>query len=300
MKFALILLAGIGLVSEAQILGPGFQIVKAEYGADSRWTDLTSRLRSLVRGNGVEFRVDPETLGDPLPGVQKTLRVRYVFRGQTRTENFVDMASVRLGDPGRAGSVGGSIFGGNSRPGRGALEIVKAEYGEGTRWRDVTTLVSQQVNGNAVRMDVTNSTMGGDPAPAVVKSLRVDYSYQDQRRTVTVSENAQLILPEGNVPVLLPEVSGQLVILTAEYRARGRSINVTDLMRGAIRGDQLKLRVENGTMGGDPYAGADKELYVRYTYQGREYENFSREGSTVAIPNRYDRARDGNRRSNPQ
>ncbi len=291
----LILLAGWSLAALAQIMGPGFQVIKAEYGADNRWEDVTARVQGLVRGNGVEFRVDGETLSDPMPGVQKTLRVRYVFRGRTRTDNFQDLAYVRLGEPGR-----GLFGGGNARPVRGALEIVKAEYGEGTRWRDVTAILSQQISGNSVKLDVNNTTMGGDPAPAVRKSLRVDYSYQDLRRTVTLAENSQLILPESSGGTAMPVSSSQLVILVAEYRARGRSNTVTDLLREAIRGDQLKLRVDNSTMGGDPFPSMDKELYVRYSYQGREYENFSREGSTVVLPNRYDRPASGNRRSNPQ
>ncbi len=290
-----LLLAGWSFAALAQIMGPSFQVIKAEYGADNRWEDVTARVQGLVRGNGVEFRVDGETLSDPLPGVPKTLRVRYVFRGRTQTDNFQDLAYVRLGEPGR-----GLFGGGRARPVRGALEIVKAEYGEGNRWRDVTPLLNQQISGNSVKMDVTNATMGGDPAPAVRKSLRVDYSYQDQRRSVTVAENAQLVLPENSGAASMPVSSSQLVILAAEYRARGRSNMVTDLLREAIRGDQLKLRVDNTSMGGDPYPSMVKELYVRYSYQGREYENFSREGSTVELPNRYDRPASGNRRSNPQ
>lgn len=44
--------------------------------------------------------MDGETLGDPMPGVQKTLRVRYSFRNRVRTENFKDLENVRLGNPG--------------------------------------------------------------------------------------------------------------------------------------------------------------------------------------------------------
>lgn len=295
-RFApLAMIAGLHMVVEAQILSPTFRVVKAEYGADNRWEDVTGRVQGLVRGNGVEFRVDGETLGDPLPGMQKTLRVRYVFRGRTQTDNFQDLAYVRLGEPGR-----GLFGGGNVRPVRGVLQIVRAEYGEGNRWSDVTAILNQQISANSVRMDVTNAAMGGDPAPAVKKSLRVDYSYQDQRRTVIVPEGEQLVLPDSGTSTTMPVFSTQLVILVSEYRARGRSSNVTDLLRQAIRGDQLKMKVDNGTMGGDPHPGMDKELYVRYSYQGREYENFSREGSTIVLPNRYDRPIGGNRRTNPQ
>lgn len=284
-------LLGLAAVGQAQIFGEGFRVLKAEYGADQNWTDVTDRVQGLVRGNGVEFRVDGQTLTDPIPGVKKTLRVRYVFRGRTRTDNFEDLAYVRLGEP------GGGSYPSRMRPQVGGLRILRAEYGEGNRWRDVTALLAQQIQQNELRMDVTNETMGGDPAPAVVKSLRLEYEYQGRTQSVTVPEKGRLNLPDG---IGSGSSTAVLEILEADYGAQGRRNNVADLLRRAVRGDQLNLRVNNGTMGGDPYPGPDKELYVRYRYQGREYENFSREGSTLVLPNRYDRPAGGNRRSNPQ
>ena len=398
--------AGLTLLAAAQQRS-GFQVIKAEYGADNTWVDLTAKLQGMIRGEGLEFRVDGETLGDPLPGVQKTLRVRYVWRGRMQTDNFPDLAQVRLGNPSGFGGVrpGGNppgnsgIFGGN-RQGR-ELTIVRAEYGTGNRWMDVTNLLAGQINGSSLRLTVNNQTMGGDPAPANPKSLRVTYSWRGAERLVTVPENSDLQLPEtgapsggydnrGNGPfgrpgynrltivsatygegnrrrdvrpllenqlrgdrlsllvandtlggdpapaarktlqvvyalnnqqfaVELPEgaqlsipnsndrpASGAifnsggayngsygnstLQILSADYGAQGRRNNVTDLLARAVQGDRLNLRITNQSMGGDPYPGPDKELYVRYSYQGQTYETYVREGATLSLPNSSDRS----------
>ena len=315
----------------AQGNGQNFRVLKAEYGADNRWLDVTDRVQNLVRGEGVAFRVDGDTLTDPLPGMQKTLRVRYVYGGRTRTDNFPDLADVRLGNPGgrsanargngnssifgdgnnannnnndnnnnngnRDGSRGGGARNGNNDGDRNAnarardFSIVRAEYGQGTRWQDVTELLTREIRSGTLRMDVNNNTMGGDPAPAVVKVLRVQYNYRGQPRTVTVAENAQLNLPEGNGAIgnNTNANSTQVTILEAYYGAQGRRNNVIGLLNSAMRNDRVNLRVNNASMGGDPYPGPDKELYVRYSYRGREYESTTREGLFVTLPNDNDR-----------
>lgn len=285
----------------------GFRVIKAEYGADSTWLDVTERLQNLVRGDGLVLRVNAATLTDPMPGVQKTLRVRYLYRGRTRTDNFQDLADVRLGNPEgdtlnpapntsgvRGGAGGGSVFDnrarGNNRT-RSDLSITRAEYGQGTRWLDVTDMLNQQINGGALRVDVNNTTMGRDPAPANVKTLRVQYYYQGQQRTVTVAENTQLNLPDGAITPVVH--SNGLTVIEAFYQAQGRRNNVTGLLVNAVRNDSLNLRVTNATMGGDPYPGPDKDLYVRYSYRGREFESTTREGLVITLPNPNDRATTG-------
>ena len=32
--------------------GPGWQVMKAEWGAGNRWSDVTNRVRALLTGNG--------------------------------------------------------------------------------------------------------------------------------------------------------------------------------------------------------------------------------------------------------
>src|SRR5712692_2702176 len=54
-----------------------FELLRAEYGAGDTWVDVTARVRSLVRGESLNIRVDNDTLGgDPNPGTAKTLRLR--------------------------------------------------------------------------------------------------------------------------------------------------------------------------------------------------------------------------------
>lgn len=266
--------------------GQDFRVLKSEYGADNRWLDVTDIVRNLVRGDGLILRVDGATLTDPLPGTLKTLRIRYIYQGRTRTDNFQDLADVRLGDP--EGNSRGGGRGGRGGRGAATLSITRAEYGQGTRWLDVTDMLNREIRSGVLRMDINNETMGGDPAPSNPKTLRVQFLYQGQQRTVTIAENAQLNLPDGS-STGNAQNSAALSIVEATYGAQGRRNNVSGLLSNAIRNDRLNLRVTNAAMGGDPYPGPDKELYVRYVYRGREYESTTREGLFVTLPNDGDR-----------
>ena len=54
----------------------------------------------------------------------------------------------------------------------GGLQVVKADWGAGNRWMDVTNQVRRLLNGNGL-VYVNNDTMGGDPAFGVYKILRI-------------------------------------------------------------------------------------------------------------------------------
>ena len=56
------------------------------------------------------------------------------------------------------------------------LSILEALYGADTRFNDVKSIIEANIADNAVSMPATNSTMGGDPAPGVVKQLNVRYA----------------------------------------------------------------------------------------------------------------------------
>lgn len=304
-------------------LAQGFRVVKAEYGAGNSWTDVTDRVRGHVRGEGLDFRVDGEHLGDPLPGVSKTLRVRYVLSGEERTDNFEDLSYVRLGNPNAvapplatpvpapaptpAPTPAGVDRPRPTRPGmrpsfpsRMRLTITKAEYGEGQRWRDVTELLNQQVTNSGLQLLVNNTNMGGDPAPAVPKRLRVQYLWNGQAMTTEAAENRELVLPLNNSG---GGVFGQPIavfeVLEAFYQANGRRNDVSSVLRSAIRDGRISgLRVNNQTMGGDPVPGPRKELVVRYRNEGVEYESVTREEGVLNLPNRSDRVWNGPPASN--
>ncbi len=63
----------------------GVQIVRAEYGVDGQFVNVTDTVRSYVNDGHISMMVDNRSLGvDPAPGVHKMLRVVYVHHGERR------------------------------------------------------------------------------------------------------------------------------------------------------------------------------------------------------------------------
>ncbi len=78
------------------------------------------------------------------------------------------------------------------------LEIVRAEYGEGTHTKDVTATVRQCAGHSRVLFLPSsnyNEAFGGDPSPNVVKQLTIRYRVNGQPGEVILAENATIVLP---------------------------------------------------------------------------------------------------------
>ncbi len=78
------------------------------------------------------------------------------------------------------------------------LEIVKAEYGAGAAMKDVTAVVKKQASNVpliALNAEDYNSSFGGDPAPGVVKRLKIQYRINNKSGEATFAENAMIVLP---------------------------------------------------------------------------------------------------------
>jgi hypothetical protein len=78
------------------------------------------------------------------------------------------------------------------------LEIVKAEYGAGAQQRDVTAVLRKR-GSNLPLITLTsasyNASFGGDPAPGVVKKLKVQYRINGKAGEASFAENSLIILP---------------------------------------------------------------------------------------------------------
>jgi hypothetical protein len=77
------------------------------------------------------------------------------------------------------------------------IEIVKAEYGAGNTVKDVTTILRKHVHNFPVVILPSpnyNATFGGDPAPGVVKQLKIQYRLDDKPGEVSLPENATIVL----------------------------------------------------------------------------------------------------------
>lgn len=78
------------------------------------------------------------------------------------------------------------------------LEIIKAEYGAGTRKKNVTAVLRKQAGDVpliTLASGTYNASFGGDPAPGVVKQLKVEYKINGKAGDASFDENAIIILP---------------------------------------------------------------------------------------------------------
>lgn len=73
-------------------------------------------------------------------------------------------------------------------PGYGSPQIIRAYYGQNNRTTDVKQLLRGQVCGDTLVLQVTNSTLGGDPWPGADKVLTVIYRMGGREQTATVRE----------------------------------------------------------------------------------------------------------------
>ncbi len=269
----LVLLLLIVLPVFAQVGPQRGDLIRADYGSGNRWVEVTHRVRSLIRGESLRFRVDNDTLGgDPRPGKAKALRLRFRDRnGRTRQLTFQENQYVNL----RVKSGGSPYAGGDSS----RLQILRADYGDGNRLSDVTARLNSQIQGDQLNLQVTNDTMGGDPSPNQRKTLTVQYAYNGREGRVAINEGDYIRLPDGS-----GTYPRNLQILRADYGEGNRLSDVTARLNSQIQGDQLNLQVTNDTMGGDPSPNQRKTLTVQYAYNGRQGRVAINEGDYIRLP----------------
>lgn len=159
------------------------QINRATYGSGFRTVDVTSRLTAQVRGNQLHLQVNPNTMGsDPAPGQAKSLTVQYAMNGQNHQAVVSDGDMLRLNS------------GTQQQDQTGNLQINRATYASGYRSLDVTARLNSQIRNHQLNLQVTNATMGGDPAPNQAKTLTVQYAINGQNDQTIVNEGDMLRL----------------------------------------------------------------------------------------------------------
>lgn len=264
------------------------QLVSADYGAGSRRVDVTSRVQSMVQNGSLKFRVGNSALGgDPAPKQVKELRIRLRWQnGRTRDYRYAEGDTVNLT----------LDAGGDYRPGGGhrGLRIVRARYGAGNRWMDVTATLQNLVSNDRLSIKVNNTDMGGDPAEGQHKDLRVEWEYRGRSQETRLREGDYLNLPEddGDYHGDYGRDSRDLRIIKARYGAGNRWMDVTNTLQNLVSENRLNVKVNNTNMGGDPADDQHKELEVEWAYHGRRQETRLREGDSLNLPDNA-RADDG-------
>ena len=250
--------------------GGGLQILRADYGFDNRLANVTSRLASLIQANSLSLRVTNESMGgDPAEDHPKALNVWYSFNGRAANVTVNEKDTLNL-------PADSDFF-------SGRLRVMRAQYGVGQRYADVTELLNSQIQGDQLSLRVTNDVMGGDPDPERRKQLIVFYIFNGRQSRVTVNEKGYLNLP-GNDAWNPRDSDARLEILEASYGAGDRRRDVTNLVAAQVRGNSLQLLVSNAAMGGDPAENQKKRLRVIYLWQGFRNQTTVGEGETLVIP----------------
>jgi hypothetical protein len=252
------------------VYGGGLQILRADYGIDNRFVNVTSRLNSYIQGNSLSISVTNESMGgDPAEDHPKALNVWYSYNG--RVANVIVNEKDTLNLPADS-----DFF-------SGRLRVMRAQYGIGSRYVDVTDLLNSQIQGDSLSLRVTNDVMGGDPDPEQRKQLIVFYIFNGRQSRVVVNEKDYLNLP-GNDAWNPRDYDDRLEVLEASYGAGDRRRDVTSIVRSQVRGNSLQLFVSNAALGGDPAENQRKRLRVIYLWQGLRYQLTAGEGETLAIP----------------
>jgi len=75
----------------------GLEILRAYYGAEGQFVNVTDTVRSRVDGGRLYLRVDNYSMGvDPLPGVHKRLRILYTLGGERRNIVVDEKTDLKL------------------------------------------------------------------------------------------------------------------------------------------------------------------------------------------------------------
>lgn len=198
-------------------------------------------------------------------------------------------------------------------------QIMRADYGFRAQRTDVTDILRDLVSRGGVngRVAINNQTMGGDPAVAKNKSLRIfarnrrneerefdvnEGGFVDARFFVVRGEDRDDRTPPRDDRSREDRDRGDrpredhdrdrgdrgeardLVIIRGFYGVQGRTVNVTEQLRGMVRDGVLAVWANNQNFGGDPAIGADKVLIVVYSFRGQEQATAVREGNRLVIP----------------
>jgi len=169
------------------------------------------------------------------------------------------------------------------------LEIVKAVYGVLTPQLpdvvDVTSKLAGQVWNGLLVVRADNS-IAGDPAPNIVKQLRVEYTLNGKRRTVTADENRVLRIPSDG------RTGGELVIHRALYGVipdklpgpgARLTVDVTAQLRTRVKDNRLSVVADN-SIAGDPAHLIVKQLRIDYKVGDRLFSKTVRENSLLELP----------------
>lgn len=279
-----IFLASCVLAHPAPATAQQWTIIGADYGVGENRVDVTQAVRGWVRDGIPRISVVPDHLGvgDPAPGVVKTLRIRarndrggfYIFHYPDHV--WVDVRIFRAG--------------GEDHPGydEGWL-IVSADYGVEDRRIDVTRAVRGWVESGAPAIAVLPENLRvPDPAYGHVKVLRIrahdddgvvrEFDFRDK-------ELVDLRLFADERPEHRRHRSHAVELLGADYGVEDNRVDVSAVVEQWIESGRPAFPVLPESFGiGDPAPHQVKTLRIHVRdAEGHERDFVFRDKETVAI-----------------
>jgi len=176
-------------------------------------------------------------------------------------------------------------------PAASTLEIRKAVYGvlsaeAPPETVDVTQTLIDLIRNGRLEVKADNS-LAGDPAPNILKELRVVYTYNGKRAAATVAENETLKIPEDPV-----QGQATLEIHRALYGvcppeipdpAAKQTVDVTAKLAGMVKNGRISV-VAGNALAGDPAENVVKQLRVDYAVDGVAKSKVVSENGLLEIP----------------
>lgn len=195
---------------------------------------------------------------------------------------FVVFRKAADGDHAVAASVQGFLAPKNPvKPSK--LIIHRAIYGAiqtKPAWMDVTARIKALAAAHKLEIVANNELAGDDPAPNIVKQLRVEFVLNGRHQTNLVAENETLTLAPGT-----EIVSATYGYLPAASSAASQTVDLTRKLSRLVHDGSLNVVADNGLAGTDPVFGIPKELRVDYSLDGVRRSATVAENGTLTLGN---------------
>jgi hypothetical protein len=262
------------------------RITKALYGDGRRMKDVTDILNARIAANQLELPITNDNLGgDPAPAVKKNIVVEYSWNNAPATLTIAEGDTLRLPPGGAVSPAPGSNVTAVV-PSSSTLRVLRATYGEGPRFRDVTGAVSSAAASGRIAIRVDPTALGGDPAPGVVKTLSVEYMENGVRRTASARDGEMLRVNSAPELKILQATYGAAETTRRRDRRdrRPSTRDVTGAVAAKVADGELALIVDPAALGGDPAPGVIKSLTVQYELDGQRLSASAKDAELLAIP----------------
>jgi len=159
-------------------------VVKAVWGARAgeQKVDVTQTVAGMVKGNALTLVASVEALGEPASGKSKELRIEWSRGGNSASRRILEGDTLTI----RA----------DEKPAPNRLVVRRAVYGNFSAGKtvDITAKIADMASNNTLSVTPGNHLVE-DPAPTLIKQLRVDYTFDGVEKSKTGNETEPLTIP---------------------------------------------------------------------------------------------------------